>query len=167
MVAVLLGVSAKVLLMVVLLLMLLMAAKGRGSLTGKGCLVSSLLVRSLVMMLLLLLLSVATRSLMTVRALVRVHVRSVVGSLWWVSGNQLQRLLDLSWDWGRCGQMSSHGLESVLVGRVGKFVVLAVVTGVGEGSLNGNSRRVTDLLQMTLSMGRDSVAGLVAAEGMV
>lgn len=58
--------------------------------------------------------------------------------------------------------MSAHRLVSVLIGSVGDGVVLAIITGVGESALDGDSGRLSDLLQLALGVGRDSVSSLVA-----
>lgn len=57
--------------------------------------------------------------------------------------------------------MSTLWLVSVLVSSVGNLVLLTIVTGVGVGSLDGDSGRVTNVLQLPLGIGRDSVTGLV------
>lgn len=60
--------------------------------------------------------------------------------------------------------MVAHGTVSILIGGVGDGIVLTVVTRVRVGSLNGDSRSATDLLQLSLSVGRNAVASLVAIE---
>lgn len=139
--------------------MLLLSSKA-GGVAGEGrLLVSTLLVRSLV----LLLLSISSGSaLVVVASLVRVDVSTVLRTLGWVPGDELQRLLDLLWDWWGSWQMSSNGTVSILVSGVGEGVVLAVVSGVREGALDGNSGCASDLLQLSLGIGLDSVSSLVA-----
>lgn len=164
---VLLCVSTKVLLVViVLLLLLMMSSKGSGSLAGEGRLVMSvstlLLVRPLG---LLLMSSITSSSVMVVGALVLVHIGSVMLSLGWVGGDEFEGLLDLSWDWWGSGQMVAHGTVSILISGVSDGVVLTIVTRVRESSLDCDSSSVTDLLQLTLGVGRDTIAGLVAEGG--
>lgn len=139
--------------------MLLLSSKA-GGVAGEGrLLVSTLLVRSLV----LLLLSISSGSaLVVVASLVRVDVSTVLRTLGWVPGDELQRLLDLLWDWWGSWQMSSNGTVTILVSGVGEGVVLAVVSGVREGALDGNSGCASDLLQLSLGIGLDSVSSLVA-----
>ena len=156
----LLGVSTKVLLLTVA------TELGGGSLTGERGLVMStllllLLVGSLVViiLLLMLLLSVSSGSLVVVAAGIRVDVGAVLRSLRGIAGDQLEGLLDLSWDrWGS-GQVGAHRLVSVLVSRVRDGVVLAIVTGVGIGALDGGS---SVLAVLSLGVGGDSVSSLVA-----
>lgn len=96
--------------------------------------------------------------LVVVGSLVGVRVGAVVGALGRALGDDLQGLEDGLWDRGRSGQMGALRLVSVLIGGVGERVVLAVVSGVGELSLDGDALA----LQLTLTVLLDAVAGLVA-----
>lgn len=164
---VLLCVSTKVLLVVIvlLLLLLMMSSEGTGSLACEGRLVmsvSTLLVRPLG---LLLMSSITSSSVMVVGALVLVHIGSVMLSLGWVGGDEFEGLLDLSWDWWGSGQMVANGTVSILIGGVSDGIVLTIVTRVRVSSLDSDSSSVTDLLQLTLGISRDTIAGLVAEGG--
>lgn len=67
------------------------------------------------------------------------------------------------WDWGRGGEVSTLGLESVLISDVGDGDRDALGGGVGEGTLGNLSLCVLDssVLQVSLFLGCDTITSLV------
>lgn len=61
--------------------------------------------------------------------------------------------------------MIANGTVSILISGVGQSVVLAIITRVRESSLDCDSGSVSNVLQLSLSVGRDSISGLVTKQG--
>lgn len=75
----------------------------------------------------------------------------------------LEGLLYERRDFRRGGQVRAHRLEAVPVGHVRQRDRLAVAARVAEGALRGHRLVLTaGVLQVTLLLGLDAVAGLVA-----
>lgn len=89
--------------------------------------------------------------------------RSSVLRLRGLRGDELQSPLDGLWDWGRRGEVVTHGHEAVLVGGVAQVDVGAVGGGVAESSLRhlGLGLGVARVLHESLLIGADLVGGLV------
>jgi len=78
---------------------------------------------------------------------------------------ELERPEDGFRDGRRGGQVGALRLEAVLVGDVGDGVGLAVVGREGEGTLGGDALVLASRVpQLTLFLGFDTIAGLVAGK---
>lgn len=79
-----------------------------------------------------------------------------------IGGVLLQRFQDFCGNWGSDGEVSSLGLETVLVSSVGDAVGSAIVAGVGELSQDGiNFVIATRVLQLAGFLVSDAVLGFV------